>query len=399
MCTHSTPVIGYVLILYLVLNPRQLVKMDAAAVSLPAEALLPVLNLALFNLDASSILAAHSVNKQWLRNSQLAVDKAKAKRAERDVIISQMLNLPQMDSYAYYPAAARMHVYRSRGTDLPTAWLILYELVGWTDQDANMGKSYLGDRYTVAQFSPNAPPPAEALDADCYFMCGVGEQGAQSQRDDFFGRLTSIDEGPFADLEEGDHKQDEEYDDEDEEVEPDFMFNLTALHPSRRFVQLRGGSFPISKEAEWYKERGVGENEDVCMNFIGEPAGFGADGISGPGLLRALVMEHREELMGSKAQLQRMLNPEVELVKLFQLDDWYHCDGSKYEYVVKTTPEEAQKHDGRFDHQPRYNPTMLAIAQCIIDGSANHYYELVSLGKLPAGNTHWSNWPNAGFHK
>ncbi len=60
-----------------------------------------------------------------------------------------------------------------------------------------------------------------------------------------------------------------------------------------------------------------------------------------------------------------------------------------------TEENEWQHHD----HQGQYNPTCHVLAQAIVDASATHYHEAVAAGRLPPPNTHWSKWPEAGFHK
>ena len=52
-------------------------------------------------------------------------------------------------------------------------------------------------------------------------------------------------------------------------------------------------------------------------------------------------MEHREDLLGTERQLQRLLNPSVELRPLLRLDDWYHCDATRWQALEACTPEEA----------------------------------------------------------
>ena len=119
------------------------------------------------------------------------------------------------------------------------------------------------------------------------------------------------------------------------------------------------------------------------------PAGFGEHGIRGPGLLRALVAEHRDELFGTEEQLRRLFNPAVELRPLLRLDDWYHADHTRSSALF------SERGGGRRDHRARYNLTFRAIAQCIADGSAVHYHRAVEAGRLPPPNTHWKYWKQA----
>ena len=378
---------------------------SAASVATPphrSSPLLPVLSLALSYLDTASTLSASLVSRAWRLHSRPAVALVRDKRVARDEVLAQMIDVPQLDAYAYHPACARLHVYRSPGAGLPTAWLLLYELVGWKDEELSATATYLGRRYTIASCSANAQPPSEALEPACGYQLGIREE--LMQRSDQIGRLCTTDEGPLQERE-GTFWQAEEGEGEEGDEDDDNRFfvwedgheegwNLRRVEPSRRFVQLRCGCVPLPTDAAWYAARGV---DDVSHSGDQRP-GFEKDGITGPGLLRALVAEHRDELLGSQRQLQRLLNPAVQLRPLLTLDDWYHCDSSLYE-SDQCTPEEAGASSVRFDHQPRYNPTCRAIAQAIVDGSPNCYLDLLHSGRLPRPNTHWRHWVHAGFHK
>ena len=113
--------------------------------------LLPVLSLIMGALDMSDLVSASSVCRQWRAQSRGVLHRARARLRARDEVLSCMRDLPDLDDYRFYPAAARLHVFRTPGTELPTAWLILLEVVGWSDEDETGGSEYLGARYTVAQ--------------------------------------------------------------------------------------------------------------------------------------------------------------------------------------------------------------------------------------------------------
>ena len=213
------------------------------------------------------------------------------------------------------------------------------------------------------------------------------EQGKLSKESEHFVFNPNEDEGG------GEGGEGEEEEEEEDVNGADWLFNLTGVHPSRQFARLRNGSYALHRDAEWYSERGV---------TVARP-GFVDNGINAVDVLRALVKEHRDELLSTEAELARLATPDSALVKLLTLDDWYHADGSKSQMPDALPTKEEALAEGsfptRFDHQGRYNATCHAIAQCIVDGSAVHYHELVASGGLPPGNTHWSNWPEAGFHK
>ena len=362
---------------------------SSSSSSSSSSALLPVLSSVVGALDVIDLVSASSVCRQWREHSRPVLDRARARLRARDEVLSCMRDLPDLDDYLFYPAAGRLHVFRSPGTKPPTAWLILLEVVGWSDEDETGECSeYLGVRYTVANSSPNAQPPPDALDPDCMYMSSYGV--SQAERTDRVGLLTTDDLGPF------DEEEDEDGDEgprDQEEFESEFgtcswSYNIEGLHPALRFVQLRGGCYPLSRDAAWYAERGVGPN--AAYPELERPGAFGEHGITGPGLLRALVAEHRDELFGSKRQLRRLFNPAVKLRPLLCLDDWYHADHTRSSALTSNS-------NGRVDYRPRCNPTFRAIAQCIADGSAVHYHRAVEAGRLPPPNTHWKYWKQAGY--
>ena len=172
----------------------------ASSGSTSLSSLSPVLSTALSFLDAVSVLSALCLLdvQLWRVHSRSALKLARAKRAARDEVLAQMIILPAMDAYAYHPACARMHVYRSPGHDLPAPWLILWELVGWWDED----QSGVEDK----------------------------ENGEDGDEDGF----------SFA------------WEGGDEEG-----WNLCGIDATREFVQLRSGCYPLHRDPEWYAERGV----------------------------------------------------------------------------------------------------------------------------------------------
>ena len=183
--------------------------------------------------------------------------------------------------------------------------------------------------------------------------------------------------------------EDGEGEEEEEPEGADWLYNLSGVHPTRKFVQLRNGSYPLHTDAEWYAERGV---------TVAQP-GFVDGGINAVDVLRALVREHRDELLSTDDELKRAMNPACPLVKLLTLDDWYHSDGLANQCPDEVKTKEESSNGERWDHQGRYNPTVQALAQAIVDGSPAYYHEAVASGGLPPGNTHWDKWPESGFHK
>ncbi len=86
-------------------------------------------------------------------------------------------------------------------------------------------------------------------------------------------------------------------------------------------------------------------------------------------LMRALVPEHREQLLATDEELQARLPRD--LPRLLQLDEWNHPDIS----------------DG---DMPGEHPTFKMIAQVLEAGDPSLYRPR----RKP--NTHWSNWPEGG---
>jgi hypothetical protein len=87
-------------------------------------------------------------------------------------------------------------------------------------------------------------------------------------------------------------------------------------------------------------------------------------------LLRALVPEHREQLLATDEELQARLP--ADLPRLLRLDEWNHPDIAEGDL-------------------PSESPTFKLLAQVLETGDPGLYRPR----RKP--NTHWSNWPEGGI--
>jgi hypothetical protein len=84
-------------------------------------------------------------------------------------------------------------------------------------------------------------------------------------------------------------------------------------------------------------------------------------------LMRALLPEHRLDLLATEAELRRRIPRKLPF--FLRLDAWHHPD------VAVEEP-------------PSQSPTFQALAEAMVKGDPNRF----TLTKPP--NTHWSNWEN-----
>jgi hypothetical protein len=124
--------------------------------------------------------------------------------------------------------------------------------------------------------------------------------------------------------------------------------------PDLREVFLRGKPVPVPRDPAVYKRKKI----DIDDPFR----------LEGQHLLRALLPEHRDELLATEAELRRRIPGELPL--FVRLDAWKHPDLAD-------------------DQAPSALKSFRTLAGALVEGDPNR----VSPGKP---NTHWKHWPEGG---
>lgn len=121
-----------------------------------------------------------------------------------------------------------------------------------------------------------------------------------------------------------------------------------------RTLRIRGTEVPIPRDPAHFAMEGIVLQEPPAINAAE--------------LLRALVPEHREELLATEEELRQRV---PELPVLLRLDQWNHPDLAG-------------------DQLPSESATFRMLAHVLATGDPSHY--------RPAEppNTHWRHWPVGG---
>ena len=288
-------------------------------------------------------------------------------------VLKQMRRMPMLDAYAWHPAAARLHLYvdpstgstGSSSTSSEVSWSLVFEVLGWLDMDSSGSADHVGELRVYAEGS------------------AAQDDGCASGWSEFFDD-SAVQNAHYEQEQEGLEQVGEDAN-AHEESQDDDDDGGNVLGQRSRWVRIRDQRVPVIRDLDALAELGV---------IVQHPPN-----IHKREHLRALAAQHKDGLMSTEDELRaRMRRGGQGLLKLLQLEDWYHCDGSKNESSDGEREDDSNGSDGhsRFDHFPSRNPTLQALAQCIVDRSAEHYRAVQMAGLLPAPNTHWSHWPNQG---
>lgn len=133
-----------------------------------------------------------------------------------------------------------------------------------------------------------------------------------------------------------------------------------AIHPEGTELRLRGERLAISGDPARYAELGV-------------PLALASNRVILPDVLRALLPEHREDMLWTaaerEARLREVCDPPPP--ELLVLDEWRHPDLAAGEL-------------------PSERESFRLLADALASGDAARY------APSEAPNTHWSNWPEGG---
>ena len=312
-----------------------------------------------------------------------------------DSLLSPLPTLPEFDGYAFNPACARLHIYRSPSSSSVSSsatdsngngngngngagirdcnepqfkWAIITQLLGWSTQDQGWDPQNINELRVYTMGSAIRQDRDKSPSYVDYMKCDVILDLAQLLL-------------PTASKLVGDNEV--KTNDVDSSEKNEQWRSGPYLWEKVKEVKIRNQVYSLSRDPEWYTQRGV-TLENV------------RDSIGKEEVIRALVHDHKNELLLTKAEIEeRYLDPECKVVEMAVLEDWYHCDGFK----DQMSEVEGEDEQFRQDHVPKNNVTFRALAQCLLNGSMKHYEELTESKTLPDPNTHWDNWPEAGFYK